>query len=343
MTPLADALLEGYPDPVLILDGARRVVLANGAARALLGANLVGRELALSLRHPAILSAVDAVLADGSARYANFVQKVPVERVFTAHVSAVPHDVYQAMLVLSDVTSVHRAESMRADFVANVSHELRSPLAALIGFIETLRYAARDDSDARDRFLEIMQREADRMRRLIGDLLSLSRIESDEHVAPQGQVDLAKLVRQASESLAVPAKARNIGIDCEIADGICLVEGDADQLTQVLQNLIDNAVKYGREGSRVRVKLAQGERESPQMLMLAVEDSGEGIPAEDIPRLTERFYRVDKARSRDMGGTGLGLAIVKHIVNRHKGRLVIQSVIGQGSKFMVFLPTITKP
>jgi len=224
---------------------------------------------------------------------------------------------------------------MRADFVANVSHELRTPLSSLLGFVETLRGPARDDKEAQEKFLTIMHEQAERMSRLIEDLLSLSRIEMDEHTRPRGRVDVRHVLGNVKDMLSMKAAARRMRIELQIPEATAPLPGDADQLTQVFQNLIDNALKYGREGTAVEVTVsgpAEGE------LSVSVSDQGEGIAPEHLPRLTERFYRVDAARSRQLGGTGLGLAIVKHIVNRHRGHLSVESTRGEGSRFTVTLP-----
>jgi two-component system phosphate regulon sensor histidine kinase PhoR len=235
---------------------------------------------------------------------------------------------------------------MRVDFIANASHELRTPLAAVTGFIETLKGPARDDVEARDKFLDIMAVEAERMRRLIEDLLSLTRIELNEHVPPRGEVSVEDVVRQATAALTPLAKADGITIVVDVTEPLPPVTGERDELVQLFQNLIHNAIKYGRENGEVRVTLRQGAatgRRSPETsIMAGVKDDGEGIPPEAIPRLTERFYRVDVKRSRERGGTGLGLAIVKHIVNRHNGRMQIESRPGEGSTFTIILPVAKK-
>jgi two-component system phosphate regulon sensor histidine kinase PhoR len=229
---------------------------------------------------------------------------------------------------------VRRSEQMRADFVANASHELRTPLAAVSGFIETLRGPARDDEAARDQFLDIMGTEAARMRRLIDDLLSLTRIEMNEHVKPEGRIALEGVVRQAAAALKPLAAQDDMTMTVEALGPLPVVIGEHDELVQLFQNLIHNAIKYGREHGRVQVTLSAQNGH----VAVAIKDDGEGIAPSAIPRLTERFYRVDVKRSRERGGTGLGLAIVKHIVSRHQGRLSIESKLGEGSTFTVFLP-----
>ena len=259
------------------------------------------------------------------------------------------------ILTLNDITALRRSEQMRADFIANASHELRTPLSSLMGFIETLRGPARDDQEAQERFLSIMHDQASRMTRLVNDLLSLSRIELDEHMPPSDRVDVLNSLRNVIASLELKAASRRIRLTLEAPSGPTpAVIGDEDQLTQVFQNLVSNAIKYTREDTEVTVSvtLADGaavgapgiarlpgrKDDSRSVVAVAVRDRGDGIARTHLPRLTERFYRVDAARSRAMGGTGLGLAIVKHIVNRHRGRLSIESEVGAGSTFTVYLP-----
>ncbi|MCW5732135.1 MAG: GHKL domain-containing protein, partial [Alphaproteobacteria bacterium] len=337
------------PDPLLLLSRDRRVLAANQAARQLFGETLTGRDLALSLRHPACLDAVASVLAgDAGNRQVEMFLPVPVARDFSARVRALPlpgedvaadPDLPVAILALQDLTAVRRAEQLRADFVANASHELRTPLATLLGFIETLQGPAREDAAARERFLAIMHEQAQRMARLIRDLLSLSRIEMNEHTPPSGSVELAAIVGPVADMLKLQLEAKKMRIEIEADADLPPVAGDSDELTQVFQNLIDNAVKYGRAGTAVSVEMRRhGAGERQGVVAVRVRDQGEGIPRAHLPRLTERFYRVDSARSRQLGGTGLGLAIVKHIVNRHRGSLTIESVEGEGSCFTVYLP-----
>jgi two-component system phosphate regulon sensor histidine kinase PhoR len=260
------------------------------------------------------------------------------------------------LLLLHDISTVKRSEQQRADFVANASHELRTPLATLTGFIETLRGPARNDPAAHERFLAIMHDQASRMGRLVDDLLSLSRIELDEHTRPTQQVDVVRCAGAAVAAFELKAAARRVRLRVIADDGLPKILGDADQLAQVMQNLISNAIKYTLEQTEITVTIALTEavpaggalvppvagrravRPPPQLISIAVTDHGEGIARTHLPRLTERFYRVDPARSRALGGTGLGLAIVKHILNRHRGRLTIDSEVGRGSTFTVWLP-----
>jgi two-component system phosphate regulon sensor histidine kinase PhoR len=342
----ARELLECVGDPLLVLDAGGRVVFANRASHAIVGPDAERKHITAVLRTPELLEAVERILAGGEAESVTFSIPVPVLRHHQAHVShsVAAHGGGASILIqIRDLTAVRRAEELRADFVANASHELRTPLAAVSGFIDTLRGHAKNDAEARDRFLEIMSVEAGRMRRMIDDLLSLTRIELNEHNPPSGAVDVVGVVRAAAEALAPLAQADRVRVS--IASHLPLmVVGDRDELTQVFQNLIHNAIKYGREGGEVRVKFghaeALGRREGGNQVFVAIEDEGEGIPREAIPRLTERFYRVDVKRSRERGGTGLGLAIVKHILNRHQGRLHVESTPGEGSVFTVFLPAM---
>jgi two-component system phosphate regulon sensor histidine kinase PhoR len=343
-----ESVLDSVPDPLLTLDQKGRVVRANLSARLLLGKQLNGRDLSSVLRNPVVLDAVAAVLAGGSARLVDLSLSDPVERDFSVGVQPLPMrapDGTTALLSMHDVTSLRRAEQMRADFVANASHELRTPLASLIGFIETLRGPARDDEEARDRFLGIMQEQATRMGRLVEDLLSLSRIELNEHLPPTRAVDLDAIIGNLAATFELQAARHKMRIAVDYPADLPPVVGDADELAQLFQNLIDNALKYGRPGTVVQIRAIRPARTPggfPRAehgaVSVSVSDEGDGIAREHLPRLTERFYRADPARSKRAGGTGLGLAIVKHIVNRHRGALTIESEVGRGSQFTVFLP-----
>jgi two-component system, OmpR family, phosphate regulon sensor histidine kinase PhoR len=343
----AQAIIEKAPDPLILLDERRQIVGSNTAAANMVGAPPLPCDLATVLRNPAVLAAADAVLGGESACSVEFTLTAPVERQLRARLARIDRPVLDgavAVVTLHDITELKRAEQMRADFVANASHELRTPLAALTGFIETLRGPARDDAEAHERFLAIMSGQATRMTRLVEDLLSLSRIELNEHVLPQGRVALAPLLEHVADSLELRAADRGMRIAISLPPDLPDVQGDHDELAQVFQNLLDNAIKYGRAETEISVgtetsrhPAALGVRGPAGFVSLAVRDRGEGIAREHLPRLTERFYRVDTARSREMGGTGLGLAIVKHIVNRHRGFLEIDSTPGEGSVFTVFL------
>lgn len=339
----AEAIIAAVPDPLILIDRQRRIVRTNAVSTQFIGAGSEGRDLAAALRNPALLAAAAAVLRGDGATSVEFTLSVPVERILRAHLAPIagPGDGgAAAILTLHDVTALKRSEQMRADFVANAGHELKTPLATLIGFIETLQGPARDDDAARERFLGIMQQQARRMARLVDDLLSLSRIELNEHVAPTGRVALAPMIDEVARGLELRAAERGIRIVQLLPADLPEVQGDRDELAQIAQNLLDNAVKYGRPHSEVTVTGGSGRDGTAAQVWLAVADRGEGIAGEHLPRLTERFYRVDTARSRELGGTGLGLAIVKHILNRHRGRLEIRSTPGEGSTFTVSLQAV---
>jgi two-component system phosphate regulon sensor histidine kinase PhoR len=340
----AREVLETIADPLMLVDPGGRVVFANPAMQALAGTDAENKQVAAVIRAPAVLEALERTSRTGDPSSVEYAERVPVERHYEARLARTPGEPHLTALLLNDLTALKRAEQARADFIANASHELRTPLASLTGFIETLRGHARDDEPARERFLQIMQEEAERMRRLIDDLLSLTRIELNEHVPPSGEVQLGDIVRDAVATLAPIAQAEDVALFADIAPNLPPVSGERDDLVQVFQNLIHNGIKYGRPGGHVWITLSAPAEASAYgrggraMVSATVRDDGEGIPREAIPRLTERFYRVDIKRSRERGGTGLGLAIVKHIVNRHQGRLLIESRAGEGSSFTVLLP-----
>ncbi|MCQ4162425.1 ATP-binding protein [Roseomonas sp. GC11] len=339
------AILEALPDPLLVLGADRAALRSNAAARALFGARAaeagpLAGDVAALLRHPTLAGAVDRALAEGTRQAADLVLPVPVPRELAAQV--IPLDPPLAdggrlVVMLSDRTRERAVERMRADFVANASHELRTPLASIMGFIETLRGPARDDPEAQAHFLGIMAEQSERMRRLIEDLLGLSRIELAEHQAPTERVPLAALARREAEGMGPILASRQVQLEQALDEAAVAAPADAEQLAQVLRNLLENAVRHGRAGGRVRLCVARAGSPRPGVV-LSVTDDGPGIAREHIPRLTERFYRVDKGRARHAGGTGLGLAIVKHIVNRHRGQLLIESQEGAGATFKVWLP-----
>ena len=338
-----ESILAGVPLPLVLIDRTARIEASNAQARQLFGANIEGRSYVAVLRQPALLSCIEQTLASGIAgqsRYSlvTFAREV-VYRVLTAPV--VTGKGPGVLVSFEDVTDQEQAGQIRRDFVANVSHELRTPLTAMLGFIETLKGAARNDPVARDRFLNIMEREAERMNRLVSDLLSLSRVEAEERMRPSERVDIPALVRSSVATLHNYALEQSVALLVTGADTPVMVRADPDQLTQVFHNLIENAVKYGGPGKTVTVAVTV-EPHEPGLrgpaVRIDVIDEGDGIDSVHLPRLTERFYRVDSHRSREKGGTGLGLAIVKHIVNRHRGRFYIASELGKGSRFTVVLP-----
>ncbi len=327
-------LLVGLPLPAMVVRGDDRVLAVNALAVALLGEGSIGRHPAMAVRAPAVLEAISRVVRTKGVQEARMtLRREGQEAVFQVTVSD------QGGLVLCvfrDVTEEERAGEMRRDFVANVSHELRTPLTALMGFIETLKNAAKDDPRAREMVLGIVEAEAGRMNRLVRDLLQLSRVEAEERVRPKDAVELRGLLEGVISSLRGVADKK--GDRVELAGDPVTLPGDADQLVQVFTNLIENALKYGGSGQVVRVSLSAEETVRGPAVRVEVADQGEGIDPVHLPRLTERFYRVDTHRSREMGGTGLGLAIVKHIVSRHRGWLRVESKVGEGSRFSVVLP-----
>ncbi|MDE1896711.1 MAG: histidine kinase [Rhodospirillales bacterium] len=326
------ALVERLPDPLLKLDGDGGILWRNDSA-----ITAFGTETAAMLRHPDIRAALAEAMAGGIPVRREIVLAAPVTRDLEVTMIPVGAPVY---MLVNDRTRERALEKMRADFVANSSHELRTPLASLIGFIETLRGAAADDIEAQQRFLGIMAEQAARMQRVIGDLLSLSKIEISEHSPPKEMLHLPPLLERIVAGLEPMVKAQQTRLTMTLASDLPEIPADADQLTQVFSNLLDNALKYGKPGGEIKLSASatQDTRFPPGGIVVLVEDNGAGIAREHIPRLTERFYRVDKGRSRVVGGTGLGLAIVKHAVNRHRGRLVIDSEPGRGTTFTVWLP-----
>lgn len=367
MTPVASAaprraagFLDGIPVAALAVDARQRILAANDAAAQLFGQDVADRPFITVIRHPAVVEAVD--WATDPSRYRDEPRSDPTlpepphgvvrlramivadGRDVSAEitVSSLPQALGGgAMLAIIDESAAEAAMQVRRDFVANVSHELKTPLTAMIGFIDTLRGPARDDARARDRFLDIMEREASRMNRLVSDLLSLSRVQSEERRRPSTAVDLPMLLRGVLATLTHAVKDAGVEIQTEGLDGSQRVTGDPDQLVQVFQNLIENALKYGASGGWMGVRMwhvGHDARLRGPAWAVEIADRGEGVDALHLPRLTERFYRVDTHRSRAQGGTGLGLAIVKHIVSRHRGRLKIDSVRGEGSSFTVYLP-----
>ncbi len=345
---LLEAVISGMPDPVAVLDRQGRVVAFNAEANALAPALRRGEPVSIALRAPELVEAIRAAGATGKVQRVEFSMRLPTLRWFEAFVEPIVPGAGDALrsgilvVTVHDLTPIRRVEEMRADFVANVSHELRTPLASLTGFIDTLQGPARDDPAARERFLGIMQAQAWRMARLIDDLLSLSRIELRAHQRPDTPVDLVPIVRQVADGLQTLARDREVVIEIAASPEPLMVLGDRDELIRLFENLVENALKYGANGKRVDISMAsvvlpEGKKEA----VVAVRDYGPGIASEHLPRLTERFYRVDVGESRAQGGTGLGLALVKHILNRHQGRLTIDSKPGEGATFTARLPFVS--
>ena len=336
MMDQTEDILAGLPLAALLIGPDARITVANEAAMALLGRALVGRHHSFALRQPEVLQAIAQAFAGKGPGIVRQVLPGPShEIVHRITVSPVGPSV---MCLFQDISDEEQAELMRRDFVANVSHELRTPLTSLLGFIETLRGSAKDDAAARARFLTIMAAEAERMNRLVRDLLQLSRVEAQERQRPSSRHDLAALVQSALQSLRPLAEATGVELRQKGLEVPVLTFVDPDQMMQVVTNLVENAIKYGAAGKHVDVTLSREAGPRGPLVRLEVADHGEGFDPMHIPRLAERFYRIDGHRSREKGGTGLGLAIVKHIAHRHRGRLAIESSPGKGSTFSVILP-----
>ncbi|MGX7876667.1 ATP-binding protein [Mesorhizobium sp. ORM6] len=332
-------LAAAVADPLIIFDHAATIVHANAAAFAAFGGIAPGLSLPLKFRAPEMQALLDSVLSGTIASdIVDYTEKLPVERAYRVSASSVGHGTDLYVLVFKDQSEARRIDRMRADFIANASHELRTPLASIAGFIETLRGPARNDPAARDQFLQIMQNQTGRMARLIDDLLSLSRLEMKPYLKPGTEVDLRQTVDSVIDPLGPLARETSVAIERDFAEGPLNVPGDRDELFQVFENLLENACKYGQSGGRVVVSIAHSGDGSEPGIDVTVRDFGPGIPEEHIPRITERFYRIDVETSRTQKGTGLGLSIVKHILTRHNARLTIKSEVGKGAAFSVHLP-----
>jgi two-component system, OmpR family, phosphate regulon sensor histidine kinase PhoR len=333
-------LIDALPEAVVAIDAADRVFAVNAPARDFFPALRPGDLLARSIRAPDVLDAVKRARASGVPERVTWLERVPVERYFEVNAASMKGPLFEPTMILTlrDLSEVRRVERMRVDFVASASHELRTPLASLLGFVETLQGPAREDKAAREKFLAIMRDQARRMARLVDDLLSLSRIEQNLHLRPQAPVDMVAILRHIADTLAPMAAENDVRLILQVA-AEAVVTGDRDELIRVAENLIENAIKYGASdpqcvNRQVDISLVAEARQC----VIIVRDHGPGIAPEHLPRLTERFYRVDAGQSRAKGGTGLGLAIVKHIIARHRGRLGIESKLGQGATFSVTLP-----
>lgn len=362
---IEQTMMDSLPDPLLLIDSERRITRANRAAFDLLGAKLLNQDLAGLLRDKNFREAVDTVLNGGAPQEIEFVWHGPAVK--TYRITAAPFRRFWdgpfhtspnraegeadlsnewpvVMVLMTDITTVKIAEATRIDFIANVSHELRTPLAAVLGFIETIRGPAKNDADKRDQFLGIMQDHAQRMSRLVSDLLSLSRVEEQEHKPPTERVDMIRVLGNLWALMELRAAEKGINIQMLSPRELPEIYGDWDQLIQAFTNLVENAIKYGPENSEILITAevqsdgVSASGKAREVVAVSVADQGEGIPKDNLEKLTERFYRADAAKARRIPGTGLGLAIVKHIVNRHRGRLNIASEPGRGTTFTVQLP-----
>lgn len=340
-----EAFVEALGDPALVLDRRGGVLHRNAAAERQYPGLAEGRAITLVLRNPDLVAAIETSLRTGEPRSFELHETVPAETWDKVTVAPLrcfssdwqDNDARQLLVTFQGLTELKRVDAMRSDFIANASHELRTPLASLIGFIDTLLGPASKDAAAREKFLGIMRGQADRMSRLIDDLLSLSRIEMHQHVRPTGSVDLSALLREVREGLQTQAKAAEIEVVFSVLQTPALVTGDRSQLYEVFENLLDNAIKYGAGGKTVEVTLSAIDRPGARY-QVSVTDHGPGVEPEHVPRMTERFYRIDAEASRKKKGTGLGLAIVKHIVQRHRGQISIRSRPGEGLRVDVLLP-----
>ncbi|MFK7792354.1 MAG: sensor histidine kinase [Devosiaceae bacterium] len=357
--PSFEKLITAWPQPVILVDKGMVIRIINGAASDLMDIRHAGDPLSFRLRDPDIIAAVEAALSDGQTSTRTIIEKVPAERMLRLHIrpfsysgtSDLPANMDQreggparyVLIVIEDDTSSYLTERMRSDFVANASHELRTPLASITGCIETLQGPAKHDPVGQKRFLAIMTKQADRMKALIDDLLSLNRIEMRANRVPQDCVDLAATVEQAMDLSRSAADEAGVEVQLEASLSPATVRGDANELRQVVVNLLQNALKYGASGHRVHISLRDALEGGVRMVELQVKDFGPGIAQEHLPRLTERFYRAHEDTSPVASGTGLGLAIVKHIIARHRGRLLVDSTLGEGASFSVRLPYMTEP
>ena len=339
------AFVEALGDPGLVLDRTGAVLHRNGAAARQYPNLQVGRVMTLVMRNPDLVAAIEHAQRSGEAHSFELHETLPSEtwdRVVVAPLRRPDRDWFaddsrQLLVTFQSLTELKRVDALRTDFIANASHELRTPLASLVGFIDTLLGPAARDAAAREKFLGIMRGQADRMSRLIDDLLSLSRIEMHQHVRPTGSVDLSSLLREVREGLQTQAKAADLDVVLSLPETPVTVTGDRGQLYEVFENLVDNAIKYGAEGKSVEVTLARVDR-AGMHAMVSIVDHGPGVEPEHVPRMTERFYRIDAEASRKKKGTGLGLAIVKHIIQRHRGQMSIKSKPGEGLRVDVLLP-----
>jgi two-component system, OmpR family, phosphate regulon sensor histidine kinase PhoR len=332
-------LTAAVPDALIVFDGSGITVHANEAAVAAFGPFIAGLPLQRKFRAPEMQELIGTLLSgEAESGAVDYVERVPIERLFRVIATRIHSEDMLFVLVFRDQSETRRIDRMRADFIANASHELRTPLASITGFVETLRGPARDDPKARDQFLKIMQEQTSRMARLIDDLLSLSRLETKPFLAPGTDVELRETIDSVIDSLGPMARDMGVEIVREFPPGPLSVAGDRDELFQVFENLLENACKYGRSGKRIIVSIGRQGQDAAAEAVVSFRDFGPGIAAEHLPRITERFYRVDVEASRGQKGTGLGLAIVKHILSRHKARLAIKSEVGKGSEFTVHFP-----
>lgn len=344
-------IMESLPDPLLLLDKDKNIIMANHPAQKIFGRNLVSENISQYLIDDGAITAIDRAIKSGKSETVEFKAGLPMAKNYLLRIHMLEKINHQMnnrndtdgtiiFLTIYDITSIKEAERMRVDFVANVSHELRTPLASIIGFVETLQGPAKNDAAALERFLKIMHDEANRMARLIEDLLSLSHIERDAHIPPDQNISLKRIIENVIETMDIRLKKRHMSVNFVTEFKTGNITGDRDQITQIFQNLIDNAIKYGEEETNISIELTafHDKKSGNKYMEINIINKGQGIAQQHIERLTERFYRADTARSRSLGGTGLGLAIVKHILQRHKGKISFESEVGKQTKATVLLP-----
>lgn len=338
------AFADTLTEPCIIINARTQILHCNPAGRRQFPSVREGNPIAFSIRHPALIAAIEKARTLNEVQEIEMHQTVPNETWFGVSVAPMSlssgdrEEVTILIVTLRNLTEQKRLDALRADFIANASHEMRTPLTSLMGFIDTLLGPAARDATARERFLVIMRGQAERMSKLVEDMMSLSRIELRQHVRPTGTVQLSKLIAEINETLQTQAQDAGVTVELALPDEPVTITGERDELFEVFENLLENAIKYGADGGRIDVALTAVPDRTESSWLVTVTDYGVGIAAEHVPRLTERFYRVDAESSRKKKGTGLGLAIVKHIVNRHHGTLSIRSRLGEGTRVEVLLP-----
>ena len=333
---IENQLINEIEDYILFINSFNAISAANKAAKSFYG-DIIGKNLSSFLRAPDLLDKIEKCRDERVNEYLEFEINLPTYSFF--RLTIVPLSQKNVLIVVKDYTDVKKSEQLRSDFVANVSHELKTPLVSIKGFLETISNSAKDDPKAQEKFIKIMQEQANKMEILILDLMSLSRIEMQEHIQPDGKVDMKEIISNIQNIPNKILSNKNININFKIEDNLPFVRGDYDKLSEVVQNIYDNAIKYTKENTTIDILLKSNpEKFSNGSVFLSIKDEGIGIAKEEIHRVTERFYRSANAKKNMIQGTGLGLAIVKHIVNQHRGELEINSRLNEGSEFIIHLP-----
>ena len=333
---IENQLINEIEDYILFINSFNAISAANKAAKSFYG-DIIGKNLSSFLRAPDLLDKIEKCRDERVNEYLEFEINLPTYSFF--RLTIVPLSQKNVLIVVKDYTDVKKSEQLRSDFVANVSHELKTPLVSIKGFLETISNSAKDDPKAQEKFIKIMQEQANKMEILILDLMSLSRIEMQEHIQPDGKVDMKEIISNIQNIPNKILSNKNININFKIEDNLPFVRGDYDKLSEVVQNIYDNAIKYTKENTTIDILLKSNpEKFSYGSVFLSIKDEGIGIAKEEIHRITERFYRSANAKKNMIQGTGLGLAIVKHIVKQHRGELEINSRLNEGSEFIIHLP-----